>query len=163
MTDAGKYAKLEAPRPTPADEICACPGLTPVMLMTLLSSNPIHCAVCNLEVPPGRLDLSTSLVDAVASWNSVADAIYRLWLDSGAYETWARDQLVDMNSSINREGQRVRSELNATRRCYYWHFREESGPLEGLRMNCPGCGHEMQIAAFTTFKRRICEPCSIIA
>ncbi len=53
--------------------------------MQALGENPIHCLNCNLEVPPEKLDLATKLIDAVAFWRNVYDAIDRLWLDSGAY------------------------------------------------------------------------------
>ena len=36
------------------------------------------------------LGLPAAIVDALADWRDVYDALDRLWLDSGPYETWAR-------------------------------------------------------------------------
>ena len=48
------YWKLRPVGPTPADEICRCADLKGVVLRDSLGENPIHCLVCNGEVPPER-------------------------------------------------------------------------------------------------------------
>jgi len=135
MTTSEAYAKLRPPQPTPADEICRCVSEPAIKLMTALSYNPIHRVACNLEVPPERLGLPLQLAEAVAHWNWVADGINRLWLDSGAYEEWARSQLADLASPVNVEGRRLAGELNGVRRCYYWCF-EDTETSAGL-IDCP--------------------------
>src|SRR5579872_827476 len=106
------FAKLQVPEPTPVDELCRC-SAAPYKLMSALSFNPVHCMVCNLEVPTDRLTFSRSLVEAIAHWHNVYDAIDRLWLDSGPYEQWARRELADIASAINRRGRLVQDSINA--------------------------------------------------
>lgn len=59
-----------------------------------LSSNPIHCLQCNLEVPPARLGFDEDLVNAVAGWLRTYAAIDALELESRDYEQWARSELL---------------------------------------------------------------------
>src|SRR5262245_20459786 len=120
------YSKLRPPEPTPEDELCRCAGRPPIKLMQALSYNPIHCMDCNLEVPPQFLALSDSVVEEIAHWCSMAGALEHMWLESGAYEGWARDQLSDIASPVNQLGLNLRSVLATTCRCYYWYFQDEA-------------------------------------
>jgi hypothetical protein len=140
MNDPDPYFKLRPPAPTPEEEICQCQGSPPIKLMYALGYNPVNCMNCNLEVPPESLQLPSSTVEAIAFWRSMYDAIYRLWPDSGEYETWAQEQLEDTSSSINRSGREVQSILDNVRRCYYWHFRDQSGDEYLPPDTCPYCG-----------------------
>ena len=160
MTASEAYAKLRPPEPTPADEICRCDDTPPIKLMTALSYNPIHCVACNLEVPPERIGLSPQLAEAVAHWNQIAVGIDRLWLDSGSYESWARDQLSDLTSPVNVEGRRLAGELNGGRRCYYWCF-VETDKVAGL-VNCPGCHRLLATMASGPVKQAFCDDCRLI-
>jgi hypothetical protein len=98
-----KYASLRAPAQTPSDELCQCAPGTPVKLMSTggIGFNPIHCLDCNLEVMPERLGLSAKLAEAVADWHCMHGAIDALELHSGAYEQWARGELLDPSSPAN--------------------------------------------------------------
>jgi predicted nucleic acid-binding Zn ribbon protein len=160
MTTSEAYAKLRPPEPTPTDEICRCGAEPPIKLMTALSYNPIHCVVCNLEVPPERIGFSPQLAEAVAYWNEIAKAIDRLWLDSGAYEDWARNQLSDLASPVNVEGRRLARELNGSRRCYYWCF-VDTDAAAGL-VNCPGCHRLLRTMSSGPFRQAFCDECSLI-
>ncbi len=104
MTQSNLYDKLRPPSQTPADEICLCEGSTPLKLMYALSYNPLHCMVCNLEVAPDSLALDARLIDAIVGWRNMFGAIYHLWLDSGHYEEWARQQLTDIKNPVNERG-----------------------------------------------------------
>ncbi len=161
MTTSEAYAKLRPPQPTPADEICRCGSEPAIKLMSALSYNPIHCVACNLEVPPERLGLPPQLAEAVAHWNWVADGINRLWLDSGAYEEWARSQLADLASPVNVEGRRLAGELNGVRRCYYWCF-EDTETSAGL-IDCPMCSRRLRTMSSGPFRQAFCDDCSLIA
>src|SRR4051794_2341645 len=109
MAGRDTYKRLRAPAPTLEDELCTCPAGTPVKLMSTggLGFNPIHCLNCNLEVVPERLGISAELAEAVATWLWTYGAIDALELASGAYEQWARDELLDPTSSPNIEGRAV--------------------------------------------------------
>lgn len=119
------YERLRAPEPTPEDELCTCPAGTPVKLMSTrgIGFNPIQCLNCNREVVPERVGMSADLADAVATWLRTYGAIDALELESGPYEQWARDQLLDPASPPNLEGRAVVERLNELNRCYLWFFR----------------------------------------
>ena len=114
------YLRLRTPPPTPSDEICRCSDTPPVKLMTALGANPLHCMRCNLEVPPEALPLPIELVGPLADWAQVHDALDRLWLDSGPYEAWALEELINPSSPSNKRGFDIRSDIERVRRCYYW-------------------------------------------
>lgn len=155
------YMKLRALAPTPADELCRCCG-APYKLMSTLGFNPVHCMNCNLEVPPDALGFSRPLVEAIASWRNVYDAIDRLWLDSGPYEQWARWELTDIASAVNRHGRRVQDQVNAVRRCYYWYFQDQTDPAYRPVDLCPVCGVRLRDYASGIFLQRVCEGDSIV-
>src|SRR5689334_25011511 len=95
------YPKL---RPWTAIESCQCSKIEGLCLVDLLTDNPIHCEVCRKEVDPERLELATEEVEMVARWFSAATALYRLWLDSGEYEQYAKACLLDPAGQVNRDG-----------------------------------------------------------
>lgn len=162
MSRNDPYSKLRAPGPTPPDEVCRCPGEPAIKLMSALGHNPLHCLDCNGEVPPETLALPAPLVEAIAGWRSVYDAIYRLWLDSGAYETWAKAQLADIASDVNVRGREVVAALDRIRRCYYWHFQDETEDRLRPITRCPACGKRMTAYDGGLFAQRICESCRLV-
>ncbi len=157
------YSKLRPPAPTSEDELCHCPRCPPIKLMCALSYNPIYCMNCNLEVPPQALGLSESLVEEIVHWRILADALDRLWLESGAYENWARDQLSDITSSVNQLGLQLQSALTDVRHCYYWYFQDQF--VEDFKpiVDCPKCGIPLLLYPDGIFRQLICEACGIVA
>src|SRR5215203_2203489 len=95
------YQKL---RPWTMVEACECPSVSGLLLVDLLTANPLHCDHCRREVDPERLHLTVRETEFVASWSSVASALYQLWLDSGEYEQYAKLQLLDIEGQVNRDG-----------------------------------------------------------
>src|SRR5437763_751831 len=90
MTQYNMYFKLRPPEPTPADELCRCLH-TPMKLMYALSYNPLHCMNCNLEIPLDTLTLSSEVVEAIANWRDIYQAIYLLsHLIYGRAPMWAK-------------------------------------------------------------------------
>jgi predicted nucleic acid-binding Zn ribbon protein len=150
------------PYPIPQDELCSCSPNPPVKLMSALGNHPIHCVNCNLAVPLERLALTESLVNTLVHWQRLYNAIDLLWLDSGEYEEWARQQLSDIHSYINRLGRKAQQELNPIYRCYYWYFQDESASDYTPFIACPVCGQRLQDYPNGIFKQRICEACGII-
>jgi len=130
--------------------------------MSALSYNPLHCIDCNLEVLPESLSLSDTLVERIASWRNLYDAIDRLWLDSEEYEAWAGSQLADIGNRVNKLGMAVRRDLDVVRRCYYWYFQDQS--KEGFKSitNCPICQNRFSVYRAGIFPQYLCEQCSII-
>ncbi len=154
--------KLRPPEPTPPEEICSCSEDKPLKLMTTLGHNPIHCVDCNLEIPLEELPLSTVLIDALADWNSLDSSIHRLWLDSGAYESWAEQELSDINSAVNSLGREVQRSVNELHRCYLWFFQDESAPDYRPLQRCPACEGDLKRYGGGIFEQLICDKCGII-
>jgi len=148
--------------PTPEDEICACPPGTPIKLMAA-EPNPIHCLRCNLEVRPERLGgLTAREVDDVADWNATFSAISWLELESGAYERWARTQLLDLNSQPNIDGRMVTAMLNEKERCYFWLWQPEADEDWAPPSSCPYCSEQLARYDEGIFPQLLCERDSIV-
>jgi len=156
------YNKLRPLEATPDDELCTCENNPPIKLMCALGYNPVNCVNCNLEVRPEILQPDPQLVDAIAHWRWIYDAIDHLWLDSAEYEQWAREQLSDISSPVHKHGRHVQQELNNLRRCYYWVFQDQSADDYEPISNCPSCGRPMLDYEHGIFKQLVCEQCSIV-
>jgi hypothetical protein len=152
------YWKLRPPPPTPDDELCSCAGSPPLMLQPHFSSNPLSCVACNREVPPGRIGFSETIAEELASWQTFHDCFYRLWLDSGEFESWAKAQLSDPNSPVNKRGLALVAKLSGFRRAYYWWFQDTGA--EGFQplSRCPSCQGKLS----ERLGRNTCEQCSIV-
>ena len=147
------YARLRPPSLTPTDEICSCAGAPPLVLVSRLSPNPLACFECNGEVAPERIPADAALIDSVAAWRNVYDALYRLWLDSREYEAFACTQLASPASPVNQTGIALASRLAVSQPVYYWWFSE--GPAGST---CPRCG----VALANLGRHVVCSRCSII-
>jgi hypothetical protein len=152
------YWKLRPPPPTPGDELCSCAGSPPLMLQPHLSSNPLSCIACNLEVPPERVGFSAALAEELAFWQSFHNCFYHLWLDSGEFESWAKAQLSDPNSPVNKRGLELVSKLNSFRRAYFWWFQDTGAEDFQALSRCPACHGEFS----QRHRRNTCEQCSIV-
>jgi hypothetical protein len=158
------YWKLRPPAPTPEDEICHCVDKPPIALQDHLSSIPLACLRCNGEVPPERLGFDEDLAERIAFWRDLHRALYRLWLDSGEHENWARDRLLDPEGRVNRRGLEIVQALSAHRRTYYWWFEDVSYETCALLDNpdrhwtCPRCSGELMERTGCL----VCEGCSIL-
>jgi hypothetical protein len=152
------YNKLRDPGPTPPEEMCNCAELEEIVLIYLLTSNPLTCAKCKKEVEPARLAFSVELVEAVQSWRNFYEAFYFLWLDSAEFEEWARGHLVDPKSVVNQRGLELCHRISAVRECYYWWFddvdEENTSPIK----DCPVCAQKL----VSGFDRLVCKECKII-
>jgi len=91
-------------RPSTDIESCECPSVNGILLVDVLTDNPMHCGSCRKEVDPERLLLTVEETEAVARWFSAADALYRLWLDSGEYEVYAKSCMLDPKGQVNHDG-----------------------------------------------------------
>ena len=150
------YLRLRVPSPTPTDEICSCPDNPPIKLMTALAPNPVHCVRCNLEVRPEAIPLPVNLVDQIADWASVHDALERLWLDSGPYEAWALAELTNSSSETNKTGRAIATQLAHVRRCYYWL--KNTDPID----SCPICQEPLSAFIGGIFAQFVCEDCVLV-
>ena len=129
------YDKL---RPPTAIESCDCEAVEGLLLVDLLTDNPIHCAHCRKEIDPERIQLTAAETESIARWFSVASALYRLWLDSGEYEPYAKERLLDPHGQVNRDGREIAKVLSQRipTRLWYFHDTDDGDPTQ-----CPVCAN----------------------
>lgn len=127
-------------RPWTEIEACECSEVKGLLLVDLLTDNPLHCATCRREVDPERLGLSAEETDSVAGWFSVASALYQLWLASGEYELYAKERLLDPKGQVNQLGLKIAAELSARLPTQLWMFHDDD---DGRAENCPICGTQL--------------------
>ena len=128
------YQKL---RPNLNIEGCECPSVNGLLLVVdLLTDNPLHCDFCRKEVDPERLQLSVEETESIACWFSAADALFRLWLDSGEYESYAKSCMLDPNGQVNRDGLKIAEMLSARVPTRWWFFYDTD---DGVPTRCPMC------------------------
>jgi predicted nucleic acid-binding Zn ribbon protein len=157
------YAHLKPPKPTPKREICKCKKRKAIKLMaSCLWYNPIHCIDCNLEVLPESINLDQKLIQEVVYWSRIYGAVDRLWLDSNSYEEWAKAELADINSRINKMGLSANRSMNKFQKCYYRHFQDESDDNYIPFEKCPKCRRNLEDYNGGIFLQKICEKCLII-
>ena len=157
-TSRDPYWKLRPVPPTPDSELCKCAGISSLILQPHLTSNAVSCAVCGLEVTPDRIRFSEQVADEIARWNSFHGAFYTLWLDSGEFESWARQQLERLGSPVNVRGLEIARRITESHKCYYWYFQDTG--VEGFSplSTCPHCS-----GALSPLGRWLaCEACSIV-
>lgn len=147
------YQKL---RPWTEIEACACPSISGLLLVDLLTNNPIHCDHCRREVDPERLGLTVRETETVANWFSAASALYRLWLHSGEYEQYAKLQLLNIQGQVNRDGLATAEMLSAKIPTMLWLFYDTD---DGIPIECPRCAKPLD--ADVKWGTGKCESCRI--
>lgn len=149
--------------PTLDYETCKCGSRPPVVLQSHFTNNPISCADCNLEVDLNQLNLSEDLVERIAQWNSFYNSFYIIWLDSGEYEKWAKEQLSSADSPVNKRGLTLRDEIAASITCYYWWFIDNAAAEYKPFTKYPNCfGQLTKYANKYNVNTHICGQCNII-
>jgi hypothetical protein len=147
------YDKL---RPWTEIEACQCPTVSGLVLVDLLTDNPIHCNDCRKEVAPERIQLTSEETESIARWYSAASALYRLWLDSGEYEEYAKARLLDPDGQINRDGRKIAAALSQRIPTKHWFFHDTN---DNEPTHCPVCSKPLDTSA--KFGTGICESCHV--
>lgn len=124
-------------------ESCECEAVSGLLLVDLLTDNPIHCNQCRREVDPERIALTSGESDSIARWFSAASALYRLWLHSGEYEQYAKERLLDPDGQMNREGRGIARSLSAKLPTQMWFFHDTD---DGEPSKCPVCSNPLDTA-----------------
>lgn len=94
---------------------------------------------------------------SIARWLRTYGAIDTLELESGAYEAWARTELLDPTSAPNVEGLRLARELNQFCRCYFWFWQPDSDHDFRPRSTCPFCDEPLEPYEEGIFPQLVCE------
>lgn len=127
-------------RPNTHIESCECAAVEELLLVDIMTDNPLHCGRCRKQVDPERLQLTVEETELVAQWFSAASALYKLWLDSGEYEDFARRCLLDPQGQVNRVGLEVARRLGHTVPTRLWFFHDTD---DGVPAQCPFCGRTL--------------------
>jgi hypothetical protein len=130
------------------------------MLRDGLTDNPLFCVECNGEVPAERLGFDAEFAEQIANWLSVYDSLYRLWLDSGEYEAWAADRLLDPQGQVSQAGMDIVARLNDLVPTYYWWFMDTEAAEEENPSSCPLCSGPLRECEDRNF--RVCAACRIL-
>jgi len=123
-------------RPYTDDASCDCTSVEQLLLVDIRTANPVRCFSCKGYVDPQTIALAEKQVEAVASWQLVFRALYDLWLDSGEYEAWAKQQLLRREGRVNTLGMAARASLAQTRPTFYWWFHDSD---DAVPASCPCC------------------------
>lgn len=143
-------------RPDSPQEQCECDSLEQVVLVNLLTDNPLHCIKCRKEIAPERLPLTSDDIREIAGWNSIANSLYKLWLDSTEYEAYAKERLLDPNGSVNRRGINAARTLSHKIPTWFWFFHDAD---DGIPGSCPLCGEALD--ADVKWASRRCTKCRL--
>ena len=123
-------------RPWTDIERCECASVESLLLVDLLTDNPIHCGYCRKEIDPERLQLTAEETHDIAHWFGAASALYRLWLDSGEYEQYAKERLLDPQGQITVAGREIARKLSEKWPTRFWFFSDTD---DGEPTHCPIC------------------------
>jgi hypothetical protein len=114
---------------------------------------------CNGEIPLQLLDISDELAEAIAGWVSVHDSLFRLWLDSGEYESWAKARLLDPRGGVNVTGRSLARELSKQRQTFFLYFQDTGKEGHTLPERCPFCDAKLEPSGDTGFQ--VCLSCQV--
>ena len=103
------YDKL---RPCVDIEKRNCDVISSIVLVDILTDNPIHYLDCKNEIDPEILGLSEKLVDEIANWFQSYLVLYEPCLNSEEYEQCAKEKLINKNGQVSVEEMRVANKLS---------------------------------------------------
>lgn len=122
-----------------------------------MTANPVRCFACKGYVDPERLSLSESQVEAIVGWDRVFSSLYRLWLDSREYESWAKAELLRPKGRANIAGMEARASLALSKPTHYWWFFDTDDPEPE---SCPWCSGVLEAAERHGTKQ--CNKCAVV-
>ena len=145
-------------KPEP-EKSCHCSNDVPVILQGSLPESPLNCMQCKTPVSLEDVSVSDELADAINKWGQLYSSLFTLWRDSGEYQEWAKQKLLDEAGSINLEGLKLAQQYNVMRKAYYWMFRDNSDKDYVQPQHCPFCGASMVPILENDFK--VCHDCRV--
>lgn len=103
------------------------------------------------------------MVDAVARWCRLDNVFQQLWLESGEYEIFAQDALVNPDSPVVREGLELQKSLESIRHCYYVYFQKFSYETWEYEVpdDCPLCHGNLSMDDRGRGDLMVCNLCNI--
>jgi len=149
--------RYEILRPSLEYDTCECESIKGLLVVYTLSSSPIHCSECRGIADAERLVLTPEIVDATFRWQGAFGALYDLWLDSGEYEQWAKERMLDPLGQVNIDGISLAKELTKFLPTRYWWFHDTDDPFPS---SCPNCNAALQPAG--KFGDFLCTRCPVV-
>lgn len=92
-----------------------------------------------------------------AFWHATFAPLYNLWLNSGEYEAWVKDRLLDKHGQVNIDGIKAAKELSRHWKTYYWWFYDSEDPTP---FKCPNCDGELDPDTKHGYGK--CDVCNIV-
>jgi len=142
-------------------EHCCCEQVSSVKIMYAYEESSIYCMNCNLQVIRDDFEEIQNLQE-FSTWKNEYNAIYKLWLVSGSYETWANEQLALPDSILNKDGRELTKVVGKILKCYYFIHQDNSEDQTQELEDCPVCGEKMKNAEVRNFLEKYCDECSIV-
>jgi predicted nucleic acid-binding Zn ribbon protein len=81
-------------------------------------------------------------------------------LSSEEYEAWAKAELENIDSKINKRGLKIAQNIMG---CYYWIFQDQTDINFTPFNNCPKCGCKMKVKKQDHFNQNFCDDCRIVS
>ena len=162
MASGSAWHNYFGTRGAPSPEaLCRCSDPANLVLGAIANySYPLSCMSCGDQLDPSLI-LDEDLWKELVNWSVVHRAIVDLHLDVGAYESWSEEQLVNIDSPVNREGLELSRLIGEARgSCYFWiHL-----PHGGQEAQCPCCCSKLDaIATAHGGRTLVCERCKLMA
>ncbi len=140
-----------------SNEECRCASIRCLYLVYTLSENPVCCGDCRGEVSLERLSLSSDELESLRNCFNVFGSLYKLWLDSGEYEEYAKERLLDSSGQVNLHGMRLAKKISSHILVYYWWFWDSE---DGVPDRCPSCQGNLDYNI--TWAEGKCDCCHIV-
>ena len=110
------------------EEECKCANRLSLVLIDLLSENPVHCGFCRNEIDRRELPFTSKQIDRIDEWFEENKALYRHWLRSEENEAASMQKLMDPNSEVNCIGIGLARELSEILPTRMWFFSDPEAP-----------------------------------
>jgi len=138
-----------------AIKTCSCKKHSSLLLQgaSIVPTGALICGECLHPLPnyaePKGLDVET--------WSRLHSNVYDIWLSSGTLEMWARDQLADFDSDLNKAARKIVTKAIKHYKvpAFYILFVED-----GSSGKCPRCGGKGTTSDWQK-PQRVCKRCKI--
>lgn len=139
------------------EDFCQCLNSPSIVMMSRYNANPLVCLNCNEYIFLEKLKIDIEIIAKLQQWQRVYDSIDKLWLESGAYESWAISELSNPKSEVNKQGFEVQKMMQQYKKTYYWWFQDIGSSAKSLS-TCPKCTQVLE----RKDDKLICEKCLLV-
>lgn len=146
------------------DSGCPCGPKRAIVLAAPLSRDILPCARCGGELAVDAIRLPGDLSQKLRRWVDQRYAIELLWFTSAEYEGWAKDELDQPKSKINRLGAEVARAISAHEPAWLWYAPHAGADqyVDRFLDPCPLCNGITEPTEFGAKYGRQCPKCRVI-